>query len=399
MRVLLTTYPEKTIFLSMVPLAWALRSAGHEVRFACHPSFADVVTRAGLTAVPVGRGHGGWRRMVDLDPEGTEEGRAGMPSPYDTAALGPEHHDYETMKAGYDYVFQAWHRLDNFPLVAGLVDFARAWKPDLVIWEPNTYAGAIAAKACGAAHARLLWSIDVFGVARENYLSLQAEQPPENHADPLADWLAGYGRKYGFDYTEDLITGEFTIDQLPDSLRMEAGLDYLPMRYVPYNGQAVAPRWLWDRPERPRVALTLGTTATERFGGYSFSTQNALDSLADLDLEVVATIAESEQRKLERVPDNTRLVSYVPLNELVPTCDVVINHAGPGTFLTTALHAVPQLTVPWDFDEPELARRAGAQGAALVVDAEQASGPAIRDGVLRLLEERGFRERAVALRD
>ncbi|CCH33136.1 activator-dependent family glycosyltransferase [Actinosynnema sp. NPDC047251] len=398
MRVLFTTYPEKTIFLAMVPLAWALRTAGHEVRFACHPTFADVVTQAGLTAVPVGRGHGGWRRMVDLDPEGTEEGRAGMPSPYDTAALGPEHHDYDTMKAGYDYVLNAWHRLDNFPIAAGLVEFAQAWKPDLVVWEPNTYAGPIAAKACGAAHARLLWSIDVFGVARQNYLRLHADQPAENRADPLGDWLGSYGRKYGFEFSEDMVTGEFTIDQLPGSLRMEADLHYLPMRYVPYNGRAAAPRWLWEPRDRPRVALTLGTTATERFGGYSFSTRETLDALADLDVEVVATLAESEQRKLGRVPDNARLVSYVPLNELVPTCAAVINHAGPGTFLTTALHAVPQLTVPWDFDEPELARRAGEQGAALVLDAERATGSAVRDGVRRLLAEPGFRERADALR-
>jgi hypothetical protein len=31
-RVLFTVNPERTIFLSMVPLAWALRTAGHEVR-------------------------------------------------------------------------------------------------------------------------------------------------------------------------------------------------------------------------------------------------------------------------------------------------------------------------------------------------------------------------------
>ncbi len=31
MRVLFTTYAEKTHFLAMAPLAWALRTAGHEV--------------------------------------------------------------------------------------------------------------------------------------------------------------------------------------------------------------------------------------------------------------------------------------------------------------------------------------------------------------------------------
>ena len=48
MRVLFATYPERTHFLAMVPLAWALRTAGHEVRVASQPTFTDVITRAVL---------------------------------------------------------------------------------------------------------------------------------------------------------------------------------------------------------------------------------------------------------------------------------------------------------------------------------------------------------------
>ena len=68
MRVLFVTSPEKTIFLSMVPMAWALRTAGHEVRVASRPGFANVITQAGLTAVPAGRDTDLWRRM-DVDTE------------------------------------------------------------------------------------------------------------------------------------------------------------------------------------------------------------------------------------------------------------------------------------------------------------------------------------------
>lgn len=399
MRVLLTSYQEKTIFLSMVPLAWALRTAGHEVRIACHPSFTEVVTRAGLTAVPVGRAHGTWRQMTVLDPDGTEAGRAGMPSPYDAAVSDPRDLDWQTMKTGYEYVFAAWHRLDNFPLIAGMVEFAREWRPDLVLWEPNTFAGAIAAESCGAAHGRLLWSIDVFGVTREIYRRLNAAQPVANRADPMADWLAGYARRYEYDFSETALTGQFTIDTLPRSLAMRADLTYLPMRYVPYGGGGAVPRWMWEPPRRPRVALTLGTTATERFAGYTFDLQKTLDELGGLDVEVVATLAEPVQRMLTAVPDNVRMVSFMPLHALAETCSVVINHTGPGTFLTTALHGVPQLLVPYDFDEPELARRAGLQGGSLVIAPEKAGGPDIREGVARLLDEPVFRDRAAALAD
>ncbi|MGC7103167.1 glycosyl transferase, partial [Amycolatopsis lurida] len=297
MRVLLTTYPEKTIFQPMVPLAWALRTAGHEVRVASQPRFNETITDTGLTAAPVGRHNTNWRRLTDLDPDGAEEERSGLPMPYHAVELPEAELDWQAMSAGYRTMLELWHRRDNFPLIAGLTEFARHWQPDLVLWEPTTYAGAIAAKACGAAHARLLWSIDVFGVTRDLFLRLKNRQPPAERADPLADWLGAYGRKYGFDFTEDMVTGQFTVDPLPATLRMEADLHYLPVQYLPYGGPAVVPDWSHEPPDRPRVGLTLGTSATEQFAGYGLDVGDILRSLADLDVEVVATVAESEQRK------------------------------------------------------------------------------------------------------
>jgi UDP:flavonoid glycosyltransferase YjiC (YdhE family) len=119
-----------------------------------------------------------------------------------------------------------------------------------------------------------------------------------------------------------------------------------------------------------------------------------LDALADLDIDVVATMPE----KPRRVPGNARIVPYVPLHALVPTCAAVIHHAGASTLATTALHAVPQLIVPGDFDGPTLAGLAAAQGAALVLPADEASGPRIRESVLRLLAEPSFRAAADRLR-
>ncbi|TBL45475.1 MULTISPECIES: activator-dependent family glycosyltransferase [unclassified Micromonospora] len=397
MRILFTTYPDKPIFQPMVPLAWALRTAGHEVRVASQPEFTDHITQAGLTAVPVGRNRHTWR-MAELDTEVTEEERPGLPEPFRAAVTDPAELDFAALRDGYEHHIQLWYKLDNFPMISGLLDYAVGWQPDLVLWEPNTYAGAIAAKACGAAHGRVLWSIDVFGVARERYLRLNEAQPDGERHDPMAQWLGPYARRHGDGFTEDLVTGQFTIDQLPPSLSMRADLHYLPMRYIPYNGRAALPAWLRKRPDRPRVALTLGVTATDRFAGYAADVGAILASLADLDIEVVATIAEAHHDRLGAVPDNVRLIPFAPLHDLAATCSVVINHAGPGTFLTTAANAVPQLTVPWDFDEPELARRAAAQGGSLTVPANLATGEAVRGQLQRLLSEEVFADRACALR-
>jgi glycosyltransferase (activator-dependent family) len=403
MRVLFVVNPEKAHFYAMTPLAWGLRCAGHEVRVASQPRFADTITQAGLTAVPTGRDVDLWELIPRHDDfkDWQWQPQYGLLDhpPYDVAE-SPEKATWDYMFPSYGDQVAVWHKPACFPMIGGVVEFARHWEPDLILWEPLAFAGPVAAKACGAAHGRLLWSVDVFGYTRGEFLRLKAEQPEDERQDYLADWLGSSARKYGSDFTEDMVTGQFSIDQLPDSIRLSgADLHQVPMRYLPYGGPAVIPKWLHTKPERPRVALSMGVSLTDHGAGYSVTVQDLLDELSTLDIEVVATIAESEQKKLTKVPDNARVVSYAPLDALASTCSAIITHGGFGTFLTAALHGVPQLSAAWDFDSPLLARRAAAQGGSLSVKADEATGAVVREHVARLLDEGTFRERAASLRD
>ncbi|GAA4542236.1 activator-dependent family glycosyltransferase [Amycolatopsis samaneae] len=389
MRVLLTTFPEKTFFYHLVPLAWALRTAGHEVRVACPPKFAPIVTQAGLTAVPVGPDRDFWR-ITEAMAGGTESMRAGIMPPYD-AFDDPSKQNLDYLRPGLTEAVRGWHRVSNFPIIAGLVEFAQAWRPDLVIWEPLSQAGAIAARACGAAHARMLWSVDLFGGVRDHYLRLQDTEP-----DPYEEWFSSYGRKYGFEFGEDMVTGDFTLDHIPAGLQIEAELPYLRFRYVPYGGPAEVPDWLKRPSERPRIAFTMGLSATEIFHGYHLPLSDVLGALSEMDVEVVATVAPAEQEKLGSVPDNVRLVSYVPLHALAPTCAAAVHHAGLGTFATFARAGVPQLCVPHHLDEPMFA--AGIARAGAGIDLREPTVETIGASVRRLLDDPAFGTGAASLR-
>jgi UDP:flavonoid glycosyltransferase YjiC (YdhE family) len=214
----------------------------------------------------------------------------------------------------------------------------------------------------------------------------------------MAAWMGARAAKVGIGFSEEMTSGHFTIDPTPGSLRLDLPHTYVPLRYIPYNGTAVVPPWLHVPPARPRVCLTLGTSATERLDGYSVSVQDVLTSLADLDIEVVATLPEKQQAELSHVPGNVRLVSFVPLQALAPTCSAVISHGGSGTFLTMAGQGVPQLIEPFMFDDELRAERLAEQGAGLVMHGRDASGPRVREHVLRLLNEPSFAEAAGRLR-
>ncbi len=358
----------------------------------------------------------------------------------------------------------------------------------------------MAARACGAAHVRLLWSVDLFARMRGLFLELMAGRPAGEREDVLADWLGGHLGRFGERFAEDVVCGQSTIDYLPASLRLQpdgpgtsgvgtsgvgtsgvgtsgggtsgvgtsgggtsgvgtsgggtsgvgtsgggtsgvgtsgggtsgvgtsgggtsgvgtsgvgtsgvgtsgvgtgavgtGAVEYVPMRYVPYNGRAVVPGWLRVPPRRPRVALTLGSSWTTRLGRYAVPVQDILDALSGLDVEVVATLSAKQQAELTRVPGNTRLAEYVPLHALAPTCQVVINQGGPGTVCTTAAYGVPQLVLHYDwFDEPLLARGLVRAGAGAAVPSGEVTAAGVREQVVRLLGDPSFAEGAGRLR-
>ncbi|SDH94009.1 glycosyltransferase, activator-dependent family [Sinosporangium album] len=368
MRVLIATQAEKTHFLGMVPLAWALRTAGHEVRVASQPALAEVIASTGLTAVPVGRDHMFHHLLRSAKSLGLDEDPG-----FDMAEERGEVLTYEHLTRGVGQFVTWWWKVVNEPMLDDLVGFCRTWRPDLVVWEPTTFAGAVAAQACGAAHARQMWGADLFGRMRGLHLRLMAGREPAERRDPLREWLAAAAGRFGGEFAEELTCGQATVDHLPGSIRLDTGLPLLPMRYVPYNGRAVVPAWLREPPSRPRVCVTLGGSAPERLDGRGLGAQDMLDSMAGLDVEVVATLPARERAKLARVPDNARIVEFAPLHALLPTCTAVAHHGGAGTYATAMLYGVPQLIVPqlvtaqYLFDERTLGERLAEQGAGAVL--------------------------------
>jgi L-2-deoxyfucosyltransferase len=169
---------------------------------------------------------------------------------------------------------------------------------------------------------------------------------------------------------------------------------------VPYNGQAAIPQWLHEPPTRTRVCLTLGVAHREVLGSDRASIADLLEAVADLDVEVVATLNERQLAAIPKLPDNVRAVDFVPLNALLPTCSAIIHHGGSGTFQTALWHAVPQIIVPdmiWDTMHKAYAlERAGA--GRWVRDVDTFTAAELRDHLTTILGDPSFRRNAEKIR-
>ncbi len=396
MRVLFATIGEPSHLDAQVPLAWALLSAGHEVRVASGPAMTEQIAAAGLPPVPVGEDHAMDALLQAAEQEGggsIENEIADWSDPFKKDMTWDE--VLLKYQASVPYGLQPY----NDPILEGLVEFALSWEPDLVIWDPVTYAGGVAAAVSGAAHARLLWSVDVYSTMRSSWRRLSMDRPPAERHDPLRDWLGAWMEAYSHTFSEELVTGQWTIDQVPDPVQFDLDVSRLPMRYVPYHRRRPAPEWLTEPPKRPRVALSGRGSLDAKLNSSVFPVENAIEAVSSMDIEVVAVLTEDEKERIGTLPDNVRMVEFVPFHMLLPSCSALIHHGGFGAASTASLYGVPQLLLPIRHADAWVrAERLNKADAALHEHALEASAEDIATHLTRLLEEPRFAEGAARLR-
>ncbi|MFE3533896.1 activator-dependent family glycosyltransferase [Streptomyces sp. NPDC059144] len=409
MRALFVTFPWRTHFQACVPLAWALQTAGHEVRVSSGPELTEVITRSGLTAVPVGSDEPVLakleRSQADTFRRIAEEHGAPDDLLSDVSENREEELTWERLRWLYRYLTGTFKAM-NDSMVEELVEYCRWWQPDLIVWDSLSHAGSIAATAVGAAHARMPIELDVEIRMRRHFLRVRAEQAPQDREDPLGEWLGGWAQKYGQPYAEEMVTGQFTIEQMLGSMRVRSDVPHVPVRYLPYNGPAVVPDWARHEPSKPRVLATFGVSQEKDAAGQALSIeqlQEMLDSVADLDIELVLTLPAHLQKELKRVPEHTRMVEFVALHSVIRSCSAVIHHGGVPAFLVSIAHGVPQLMVSRVVpDIGERGPRLEETGAGVWIPADtpaETSGARIREHLVRLLDDPAFREGAGRLRE
>lgn len=356
MRVMFAVFPATAHFFPMVPHAWALRNAGHEVRVVtvpgsptgvAVPNFAEKITQAGLNALSCGSPEA-LSVMDSADPAlvPTLEGSESYARHLELSPTEQPHWDvfYHFLLTTVRNYHPPRPRQD----IVALIEFARQWRPDLVLWDPWFPAGGVAARACGAAHARVLNALDYSAWVSPRFVRAK-DRNPQAPSNPLVETLSPLAEKYGFPADEETLHGQWTIDPFPESMRLPTQTRTVPVRYTPFNGGDVVPDWLLTRPSRPRVVISLGVSTREANQEDWGRTSALMEAVAGIDVDVVATLNASQLEDLRiPLPGNVRTVDYMPLNQLLPGASAIIHHGANGTFAAAMEAGVPQLVCDTD---------------------------------------------------
>jgi UDP:flavonoid glycosyltransferase YjiC (YdhE family) len=310
MRILFTSSPGIGHAFPMVPLAWALRTAGHDVLLATAGQ-AMAVEHAGLAVADVAPGY-------RLPQDALERLRASAHQIGDSQTVQPPAELFARMSAS---------------LIDLAVELARAWRPDLVISSQLDGAGLVVA---GALQVPLV--SHRFGFVRSEALL-------RDYHELLADEF----RRHGVDRAP---LPDATIDVAPPSMAVRPGAEEAagpvwPMRYIPYNGSGRFQPWQSRPPtlRRQRIAVTLGTVAPSVTGTDVVG--RIIAAAAGLDVELVLALGDDiDLTALGPLPQSVRTTGWMPLNTLLPSCAALIHHGGAGTALAALDAGVPQLILP-----------------------------------------------------
>lgn len=401
----MATHASRSYLYSMVPLAWALRAAGHEVRVATQPALVDAAADTGLTVVAVGEDHR-FEEFANLETTHQEHDEEDF-------SLSPDNLRsmlWQDLAWAYDGLVRNWLKAVNDPMLEDLVLLCRQWRPDLVLWEPTTLAGAVAAEACGAAHARFLWSADLLGTSRTYFLERLAEREPHERQDPLREWLSARAESHGARFGEEFVHGRFSLTHLPSVLAPSDATapEPLRLRYIHYGGQTVIPPWLRGVPgdesgqEAPQRVFVDWRAASAVTGDPGTAVlREVLGGLGTLqDVEVVLVVPEGRGEEPVDLPGVARIVEQGALHALAPTCSLAVHAGGFDTLCAAGVHGVPQLVLPEPglYDAGLVADEIVALGAGATLHRDDVEAASVAKEAARLLTDPSVARGAALLR-
>ncbi|RBM23382.1 glycosyltransferase [Prauserella sp. PE36] len=357
MRVLLVSAPLLGHAFPLVPLARALRAAGHDVLVATGgPALA--VRDAGIDVAEVG--------------SSVRFGRSALR----IALTRPRLAMAETAgEGGLEFVSRLFAAVGEH-MAGEVLSLAGNWKPDLVVHEPLAAAGALAAARQGVpsvVHDTSLYDGADLTAATVSRMG-HSPPPPMAVLRTAPPSLAVFGEQGSFApvFAEpEQGPADRPQGHLRCAERTEGGLGgtsaaELPLRPVPFSGEGPVPEELRRRPDAPRILVSRSTVA----GPGGARTMAAVARVAaHVDAEFVL-VRPPERLARRPLPPNVRVTGWVPIPEILPTCSAIVHHGGAGTLLAALAAGVPQLIEPGAGDRARHARLVAERGAGLASSAK-----------------------------
>lgn len=363
MKVLCTCIPATGHFEPLLPLAQAMTVAGHDLLFATAAGFQPEVVARGFAVRAAG---------LDLDAliEASE-----VPGP--EGALPPD------QRAG-----RMFARIAPRAMLQPLLALARDWQPDILVHSEGEYAAPLVAHLLGLPNVAVGW------------LSPMRPEPQLELLDRiLAEFWNDSGARpqpYGG------IFRHLFLDPCPPALQTDFGLALPKVRRIRPHAPddappATIPDWRRNMPAGPVVHVTFGTVAAYNTAPEIY--RAIIDGLAEEPVNLLVTVGRNnDPNELGPLRESVRVERFVPHSDLLPHCDAVVTHGGPGSTVVALAHGLPLVVIPGGgAAQTRIGHACERAGAGRMVAREDLSPAVVRAAILEVLRDPGFRANARAI--
>lgn len=364
--------------------AQALQRRGHDVTWISENALGGALAKAGVPFAPVRKT--GW-----LWPP---------PPVPDLSTLPPQ----EAVMLRYRRALDTWlsEPLVSEAVTALLELAAEIGRPDVIVTDPFLTAAALAAEAldlplavCGWPAQKELNEDFLFPVQK----SLGSDS--QERIERLKERFGLRGVNLAGGPTPSILSPHLHVSYFSESWYQSDQSNLLPQTLfvggAPTPPADPPPDWLAAIPDEARIALiTLGTTFTGDLGFYSWAAQAAA-RVGFVPLVVVGwnpIAPEEKARLIAALPKNTRLLNFVPFDQVLPRTRLMIHHGGMGTTHAALIHGIPQIVVPHAADQRGQARRVAQAKVGLNLTAHDVKQGMLLEGVKALANDERVRKTA-----
>ncbi len=293
--------------------------------------------------------------------------------------------------------------------VAALIELAdEIGTPDAIVTDPFLTAAALAAEALGDAKHRTV-PLAVCGWVAQKELNedflfpVQRELGSESQGriERLLERFGLQGANIAPGPTPSILSPHLHVSYFSESWYAADGENLLPQTLFvggkPTPPTDDPPEWLRAIPaDVPLALVTLGTTFTGDLGFFSWSAQAAARA-GMLPIVVVGwnpMPPESKTKLIAALPKGTRLLNFVPFDQVLPRLKLMIHHGGMGTTHAALIHGIPQIVVPHAADQRGQARRVAQAKVGLNLTALDVRQGMLFEGVKALASDENVRQTA-----
>lgn len=169
---------------------------------------------------------------------------------------------------------------------------------------------------------------------------------------------------------------------------------------LPSRHHYVGPLGIWEPPVAPPAYLdepgdpwVLVSMSSQRQDDLPLA-EAAVAALARRPVRVVLTVgSEHDPSELSNRPSNAHIEQTVSHSAVLQRGVLLISHAGHGSVMKALWYGRPMVLIPWGRDQPGVAARAAALGAAEVVPRDDASAEGIGSAINRVLGDEEMRRK------